>query len=432
MSRQTDHESQPVRGAGMDTAITKRRWPSGRAVAVLGLIMVCAIGAAWWYVPAVSTNSQSLAADRITMSIVTEGSFDDFIPLRGVATPLNTVFLDAVEGGRVEKKLVEDGALVTAGQPLAVLTNSQLQLEVIRSESEVTNQLNNLRTIEIQLERNRAENERAINEINWQLKRISQKTLRDQKLASIGFVAPAVLQDSQDEDAYWRNRLEITRRGQLTDEQLQITHVAQLRTSTQQLQANLALARANLDALTVKAPITGRLTAFEIDVGQSLNRGQRLGQIDSPEAAKLVASIDEYYLNRVAVGQTASLDVDGKSYPMTIRKLNPQVRSGQFEGELVFTESQPKVLRRGQTLQAKLALGESKRALLLPAGAFLSESGGNFVFVIEGDVATKRPVQIGRRNVNFVEVLGGLKAGERVLTSSYAGLIDKERLTISK
>lgn len=366
------------------------------------------------------------------MSIVTEGSFDDFIPLRGVATPLNTVFLDAVEGGRVERKLVEDGALVTAGQPLAVLTNSQLQLEVIRSESEVTNQLNNLRTIEIQLERNRAENERAINEINWQLKRISQKTLRDQKLASIGFVAPAVLQDSQDEDAYWRNRLEITRRGQLTDEQLQITQVAQLRTSTHQLQANLALARANLDALTVKAPIAGRLTAFEIDVGQSLTRGQRLGQIDSPEAAKLVASIDEYYLNRVAVGQTASLDVDGKSYPMTIRKLNPQVRSGQFEGELVFTESQPKVLRRGQTLQAKLALGESKRALLLPAGAFLSESGGNFVFVIEGDVATKRPVQIGRRNVNFVEVLGGLKAGERVLTSSYAGLIDKERLTISK
>jgi HlyD family secretion protein len=416
----------------MDVAIEKRRWPSRRALVIGGMIAIAMASAAWWYAPAISADSQTIAEDRITISKVTEGTFDDFIPLRGIAAPLNTVFLDAVEGGRVEKKLVEDGVMVQVGQALAVLTNSQLQLDVIRSESEVTNQLNSLRTIEIQLERNRVENERSINEINWQLKRISQKATREQKLASIGFIASSVSQDSQDEDAYWRNRLAITRKGQQTDEQLQATQVAQLRTATKQLQANLALARANLDALTVKAPIAGQLTSFDINVGQSLNRGQRLGQIDSPEATKLVVNIDEYYLSRVAVGQSASLDWNQKTYPLTIRKLNPQVKSGQFEGELVFAGAQPNDLRRGQTLQAKLALGESKRALLLPAGAFLADGGGNYVFVIDGDVATKQPIQLGRRNVNFVEVLSGLKVDDRVVTSSYAGLTDKDRLKISR
>jgi HlyD family secretion protein len=422
-------------GLAMDVAIEKRHWTKSRIAVVATFAMVAVALGAWWsrsFLPQLSSSAQTVGIDRISISAVTEGTFDDFIPLRGIATPLNTTFLDAVEGGRVEKKMVEDGAAVSVGQPLVVLSNSQLQLDVIRSESEVTNQLNNLRTIEIQLERNRAENERAINEINWQLKRISQKATRDERLAAIGFIAPAVSQDSKDEDAYWRNRLDITRRGQQTDEQLQATQVQQLRTATRQLEANLALARANLDALTVRAPVAGQLTAFDINLGQSLTRGQRLGQIDSPEAARVVVSIDEFYLSRVAVGQTASLDWEGKSYPMNIRKLNPQVKNGQFEGELIFAKEQPKGLRRGQTLQAKLALGESKTALLLPAGAFLNEGGGSFVFVVAGDEAVKRPVKLGRRNVSFVEVLSGLQSGDRVVTSSYAGLADKERLTLSR
>jgi HlyD family secretion protein len=412
------------RGASMDVAIARRRWPrpSWVIASLIALAMVATVTA--WYLPTMSATTQALDAERATISVVTDGVFDDYIPLRGIATPLTSVYLDTIEGGRVEKKLVEDGAMVVAGQPLVVLTNSSLQLEVIRSESEVANQ--------ISLERNRADNERAINEIDWQLRRTSQKAARDRQLTETGFVAPAALQDSIDERTYWQSRYEITRRSQQTDQQLQTAQVAQLRISTRQLEANLALARANLDALTVKAPVSGRLTAFEINVGQSLNRGQRLGQIDSPDATKLLVNIDEYYLSRVAVGLTASLDWNGKNYPMAIRKLNPQVRSGQFEGELVFTAGQPEALRRGQTLQAKLALGESKRSLLLPAGAFLAEGGGSFVFVVDGDVAVKRPVQLGRRNVNVIEVVSGLAVGERVLTSSYAGLIDKERLTLSR
>ncbi len=399
-------------------------------------VAACAIAAAIvfgvWYPHAISSNSQTVSADRLIISAVTQGVFEDFIPLRSQVAPLTTVFLDAVEGGRVEKKLVDDGANVTPGQAVAVLANTGLQLEVIRSESEVTNQLNNLRGIEIQLERNRADNERSINEINWQLKRIAQKTERDEKLASIGFVAHAVAQDSRDEDAYWRNRLAITTRAQRTDDALQTSQLSQLRAATTQLQANLALARANLDALTIRAPGAGQLTAFEINVGQSLTRGQRLGQIDSVEASKLIANVDEFHLSRVALGQQARLEWEGKNYALAVRKINPQVRNGQFEIELVFDGAQPKALRRGQTLQAKLALGESARSLLAPTGAYLVDSGGNFVFVVNGDVATRKPVKLGRRNTNHVEVLSGLAVDDRIVTSTYATFLDKERLVIEK
>jgi HlyD family secretion protein len=367
----------------------------------------------------------------VVVSRVVEAPFEDFIPLRGIATPTTTVFLDAVEGGRIETKLVEDGALVTAGQPLVVLSNSQLQFDVIRSESEVTNQLNNLRTLEIQLARNRIESERTVNDIRWQLKRLARKAERDSRLAGGGFESKATVQDGLDEDEYLRTRLEITLRGQQADEQLQTTQLAQLRSATRQLEANLKLVRTNLDALTVRAPIAGRLTAFDVQLGQSLARGQRLGQVDSPDAARLLVNIDEFYLSRVAPGQLANLDQEGRSYAMTIRKLNPQVRNGRFEGELVFATDERPALKRGQTLTAKLSLGESRPALLLPAGAFLIETAGAFVFVVDGKVATRRTVQLGRRNSSFVEVLEGLAAGERVITSSYAGLTDKDRLTLT-
>jgi len=419
-------------GASMDTVFKPRRFPRRRVIVGAMVVSAILIGALFYFVPRITGNTQSLPRDQITISSVTSGLFEDFIPLRGQVAPLNSVFLDAVEGGRVDQKLVEDGALVKAGQPLAILTNSALQLEVIRSESEVTNQLNNLRTIEISLERNRAENDRAINEIEWQLKRIDQKKSRDQRLADIGFVSAAAVQDTVDEAAYWRSRLRITQQGQKTDAGLQAVQVQQLRAATTQLQANLSIARANLESLTVKAPIAGRLTAFEINPGQSLTRGLRIGQIDSPEDAKLIVNIDEHYLSRVAVGQAASLEIGAAKHPLIVRKLNPQVRSGQFEAELIFTDGAPSGLRRGQTLQPKLSLGESGQALLLPAGAFLTDSGGVFVFVANGNIAVKRAVQLGRRNINNVEITSGLTANEQVITSSYAGFVERDRLTLTK
>jgi len=198
------------------------------------------------------------------------------------------------------------------------------------------------------------------------------------------------------------------------------------------MNGSLAIARGSLNQLQLRAPATGQLTSFSIQLGQSLDRGERLGQIDSAGRNKLIADIDEFYLGRVAAGQTATAEMGSRTYRMRVAKVYPQVRNGQFQIDLAFDGPEPVSMQRGQTLQAKLTLGDSARATLIPNGAFFNDTGGNWLFVVDtgGKTATRRQVQLGRRNSEFIEVLGGLKPGERVITSSYSGLADKDSLTI--
>jgi HlyD family secretion protein len=195
----------------------------------------------------------------------------------------------------------------------------------------------------------------------------------------------------------------------------------------------MGIARSNLTQLAIRAPVTGELSGFDIQLGQSLRQGERIGQIDSTGGNKLQADVDEFYLGRVAVGQAATAEVDGKTYHLKVAKVYPQVRNGQFQIDLVFVGLAPTGVQRGQTLQTKLILGDPSKALLIPNGAFFNDTGGNWVFVVDrnGDGATRRPVHLGRRNADFIEVLGGLQPGDRVITSSYSGLVDKGRLTFS-
>ena len=194
---------------------------------------------------------------------------------------------------------------------------------------------------------------------------------------------------------------------------------------------DLDIARATLDALNLRAPVAGQLTAFSIQVGQSMNRGERLGQIDT-EGNKLVAQVDEFYLGRVEPGQTATAEWGGKTYKMKVAKIYPQVRNGTFEVDFHFVGPAPADVQRGQTLQTKLTLGDPAPALLIPNGAFYNETGGSWVFVVtpDGGEAVKRPVRLGRRNANYIEVLEGLEPGEKVLTSPYTGFADKDRLDL--
>jgi HlyD family secretion protein len=427
----------------MDTPIapqTKQRRLAKRvgiAALVIALISAAVIALRS---PALTGNVQSVKRDFVTLATATQGQFEDAIALRGQAAPLSTVLLDAAEGGRVDRKLVEDGAMVQAGQPLAVLTNNSLQLEAIRSEAEVTNQLNNLRNLEITLARNQSSNEQTLNEIDWQIKRMSQKESRDQRLASTGFISTAALQDTQDEARYQRSRLRITEQAQRNDRALQQAQLEQLRATARQLQANLTLVRSNLEALTVRAPVAGRLTGFELSVGQSLARGQRLGQIDSPQAGKIQVLVDEHFASRVMIGIDGTTELDGKRWPLQVSAVNPQVRNGQFQVELKFAGEVPSSLRRGQTVQLKLLLSENRPALLIPNGAFLTNSAGAYVFVVADsnvvnkaeNKAVKRAITLGRRNAEFVEVVSGLVAGEQIITSSYAEFADKDAVLLTK
>ena len=430
--RLNKREEAPVSGGAMDKVVQRRGLGPKAKLAAGGALLLVLAPVAYFAAPA--HNSQSVTAERLTISAATRGTFEDFLPLRGRVTPSLTVFLDAVEGGRVERILVEDGAIVQQGQLLAVLSNSDLQLNVLARQTEVTQQINSMRSQELALSQTRLTNERALIEAELTAQTAQRQYETQRPLAERGFVPGRAFADSRDSYQAAQRRAALLRRQQATDERLQSQQLAQLRSSASALNDSLGIARASLDALNLRAPVSGQLTAFSIQVGQSLQRGERLGQIDSAGRNKLVAQVDEFYLGRVAEGQTAIAEHGGRQYRLRVQKIYPQVQNGSFTVDLAFIEAEPRELQRGQTVQLRLTLGDPSPALLLPNGAVYNETGGNWVCVVapDGRSAVRRNVRLGRRNTNNVEVLDGLDPGERVITSPYTGFAERDRLDLTQ
>jgi HlyD family secretion protein len=314
-----------------------------------------------------------------------------------------------------------------------VLSNAELQLSTLEKQAEVEQQLNNMRSQELALTQTRNGNLRDLNQAETDLAKARRQYDLYKPLAERGFVSMKSYNDTKDDMEYQSKRLQILKQSIAQTEQLQSSQLSQLRVAAGSLNSSMGIARNNLGQLSIRAPVTGELSGFDIQLGQSLQQGERIGQIDSAGGNKLQADVDEFYLGRVRVGQTATADLDGKTYRLKVAKVYPQVRNGQFQIDLVFDGAAPSSVQRGQTVQTKLTLGDSSKAVLIPNGAFFNDTGGNWVFVVDrgGRGASKRQVQLGRRNADFIEVLGGLSPGERVITSSYSGLVDKDHLTFS-
>lgn len=429
---QKEAGDRPVTGSGMDQVVETRKLSAKVKAAIGGAVVLVAALLFWWFAP--SGSSQTVGADHVTVSSVTRGTFDDFIPLRARVTPLLTVYIDAVEGGRVEKMLVEDGATVAQGQPIAVLSNAELQLSTLARQTEVEQQINNMRSQELSLAQTRLSNERAVLAAETVYDKARRQYEREKPLAAKGFVSTRQFADTEADYELSQRNLAALKRSQATDARLQTSQLSQQQAAAQSMQSGLAIARANLDALQLRAPVAGQLSGFSVQVGQSLQRGERVGQIDSPGRNKLIAGVDEFYLGRVQLQQKASLDFGGKQYAARVTKIYPQVQNGQFQVDLQFLGAEPANIQRGQTMQARLTLGDPTPALLVPNGAFYNETGGNWIFVVtpDGKSAVKRNVRLGRRNAEYIEVLEGLEPGEKVLTSPYTGYTDKTRLDLSK
>jgi len=419
-----------ISGQSMDRVVAKKM-PLGRMVAYGTGAVVAALFIYWLVGMLLGGRSLSVNSQRIFVSDVTVGTFEDFIPLRGRLVPRSTVYLDAIEGGRVEEVLIEDGTIVAAGDPIALLSNTNLQLEVLGREAAVTEQLNNMRTIELQLEQNRLAHKRNLVEIDYQIVRLNRSIERQSELAAKELVSQSTVDELQDELDYYMSRREVTLESQETDIRMQAQQLQQLREAGTQLQTGLTFARKNLDDLNVRAPVSGKLSGFNIEVGQSIVRGGRLGQIDDPDGYKLNVQIDEFYLGRVDLQQAATAEHSRDTYDLRIAKIYPQVNNGQFDVDMVF-EDEPADMRRGQTMQVKLTLGDNADAILIPNGSFYQETGGNWIFVVsaDGTEAVKRTVRLGRRNTDFIEVLDGLEPGEKVITSPYTSYVDMDRLTL--
>lgn len=429
------NQSPPSAGPGsaMDRKIETRRLPP-RRLFWLGLAIVVVGAASWLLLASPDGRSLTVADDRLILSPVKAGIFEDSIPVRARVAPLKTVYLDAVQGGRVEEVLIEDGATVTAGQAIVRLSNSDLQLSVMSTESRVMDQLNSMRDQELRLEQNRLSHKRTLVEVDYQIRRLQREIQRRQELLSKGHAAQSNFEDLVDELAYNRARREVTLQSQASDERLMVKQLAFFKDNTALMEANLDFARQSLEELNVLAPVSGKLSGFNMEVGQNVARGSRIGQIDNADQFKLVADIDEFYLSRVDIDQLVTFDHKGRNYRLRVAKVYPNVERGAFAVDMQFTGDIPRDLRRGQTIQAKLTLGDAAQALLIPNGTFFQDTGGQWIFVVspDGDEAVKRPIKLGRRNTRYIEVLDGLEAGERVITSPYSGFRDMDHLALNK
>lgn len=401
----------------------------------LGLLFVALSGLvilAYGYQRYALHPTLTVGSERLTISEVHPATFHDYIPVTGNVVPRNTVYIDAVEGGQVTEVHVEEGALVEAGQSLVTLKNTNLQLEVIGREAQLTEQINNLSMTQLSFEQNRLRNKRDLIDIDYRIENLERQLIRFRKLIDTGSVTQEQLEDLESEYIYQKNMRLAVAESQQVDEQFQSKQIDQLKGAIDSMNRNLVIARDNLDNLTLRAPISGQLTSLEADLGESKGRGQRIGQIDEVDLYKVSALVDEFYLSRVIVGQTATVEIDENDFDLTVTKVYPEVRNRQFEIDLLFN-SAPDTIRRGQTMRLRLEIGDTAETLVVENGPFYDDTGGLWVFVVDekNDLAERRNVQLGRRNPDNIEILGGLANGERVIISSYEHFGETERLILN-
>lgn len=419
---------------GMDRQRPRRTIQRRVVYGAGALLAVCAVGGLVWWSGSGSGYALRLDAAKLTEGTVSVAPFHDFIPLRGQIIPLESVALDAVEGGQVEQVLAEAGQKVTAGQPILKLSNTSLELEVIAREAQVIEQINNQNAIELQFEQTRTSDSKAVLDAEYNIVRLKRQVERRGQLVPKGYTSQETLDQSADELAYQEHLRQVALEGQRRDLATIERNSKLFEETSSRLSSNLTASRRLVDALIVKAPVDGVLTAIDAHPGENKTQGQHLGQVDQEGGYKLSVQLDEFYLSRVAQGQRVEATVAGQPVSLTVAKIYPQVNAGRFTVDLFFTGAAPANLRRGQAIDGKLELGGAEPVTVMPAGPFLEHTGGAWVFVLDADgtMATRREIKLGRRTPESVEVLAGLKPGERVLISDYTGFEKVDRINLSR
>ncbi|HHH49578.1 MAG TPA: HlyD family efflux transporter periplasmic adaptor subunit [Saprospiraceae bacterium] len=415
----------------MDKKIEKKGWSLQKII-----LIVAAIGAVSFLLSNIyrdaGVSRLNVKTERLLIDTVQRGVFQEFIPVSGVVQPIKTVFLDAIEGGRVEEKLVEDGAMIVKGQPIIKLSNDDLHRSYLNLEGQLINQINQIRNLSIVKEQQSLNLKEQTLDTDYRIAQLSKRVRRNKSLYADKIISQVEWEAADDEYTYLLNRRKMLKLSIEKDSLSNIIQDEQMEATVDLMKRNLDFAKRSLDNLIVKAPFAGQLSSLTTEVGQLINKGSTIGQIDDLSNFKLRTRIDEFYISRIFTGQTGSFQFDGKTFHLQIKKIYPAVRNGTFEVDMVFTGTTPTSIKRGQTVSIKLALSNETEAMLLARGSFYSTTGGNWVYVINpnNNTAYKKEVKIGKQNPNYYEVLQGLEIGDIVITSSYDNFGDKDELVL--
>lgn len=417
----------------MDRPITRKWyerkrlwWTVGGGVAALLLLYV---------VLTTDTRSrQVIDYDHLTVATIERGPFQVYIPLTGSVRPLRTVYLDAMEGGRVESVMREVGSLLEAGDTILHLSNTALLLDIMNREAQLFEQRNNLRNTRLAFQQNALRLETELLDLKRQLDLAERSYEQYAALYERDLISQNEYETARDEHNYLKRRLELTTEAQRQDSVFRNLQVEMLEGSVERIQQNLEFVHRSMDNLYVCAPVGGQLTSLSAEVGESKNRGERLGQIDILDGFKIRAAVDELYLARVSSGLHGTFALQDKTYELLVTKVYPSVRDGRFEVDMEFVDEPPASITRGQSVHLRLELGNVEESILVRRGPFYHKTGGRWIYVLDpsGEFATKREIRIGQQNPDHFEVLGGLEKGEQVIISSYENFGDVDKLIFDR
>lgn len=414
----------------MDTRIERKSRLKKKhiyAIAGGGFLIVCIL----YFIFRDTTSSMKVDKERLTISAVTQGEFNDYIRVIGQVIPDRIIYLDAIEGGRVEERLIEEGAQVKAGDVILRLSNPLLNIGILQSEADLAYQENELRNTRLSMEQEHLRLKQDRIGLSKELVQKERRYRQYERLYNKQLLAREdYLQAKEDYDAA-RDQLDVVDQRIKQDDLFRSSQLESLDENIRNMKRSLALVRERLENLKVKAPVSGQLGNLEAQIGQSIAQGERIGQVITPEL-KVEAKIDEHYVERVMPGLPASFEREGKLFNMEVTKVYPEVREGQFRTDLHFTSDRPENIRAGQTYHLNLQLGDPVQTMIVPRGSFYQASGGEYMYVVdeEGKTARRRPVRIGRQNPQYYEVVEGLQPGEKVIISGYDLFGENERLIL--
>ena len=415
----------------MDRKIEKKKF-SWQRILLMGIPLAAALFLAANVYKNAGVSRLNVEQDRLLVDTVHTGIFEEFIPVTGVVMPIKTVFIDAVEGGKVEEKLVEDGAMVDRGQVILKLTNPDLMLNSLNQEASVIAQINQIRNTSLLMEQQSLNlKEQALN-VEYQIDLTEKRLERNRLLYKDRVISRVELEEMEDEFENLLRRRKLLKATIAKDSAYQALQQTQMQSSLDLMERNLEITRQSLDNLVVRAPIKGQLSGLNREIGELVNKGENIGTIDDLNNFKLQVRVNEFYISRVFIDQTGSFEFAGKTYFLKIKKVYPQVTDGTFLVDMVFTAEVPEGIKRGQSVSIKLQLSEQKQSRLLARGGFYQSTGGSWVYVLNAGTgnAEKREIRLGNRNPNYYEVLEGLQDGEIVIVSTYESYGEKDVLVL--